>query len=368
MQYFYSIMNRKSKIIFKEWLNIIIGWIGILYFLIFISYWGLRHLIKESALTEYLDSGYVHLEIFMTAIIFGTLFATINTLTDTSRMRRKSFGAIIAIRSSLYLAAFLLAAIIIYLVYNSFNLISEKQWQESFTYFTPLYTISIITYFVLAIISMNFILQVSRKFGPGNLLKLISGKYSNPKIEKRIFMFMDLKGSTEIAESLGHQRYSALMQNCFHDLTDIVIKYKASIYQYVGDEVVLSWDMKNGLKNLNCIKTYFAYYKKLQAHKDYYLTKFELLPYFKCGVDCGEVTVAEIGDIKREIAYHGDVLNTAARIEKQCTPLNKKMIISEYLDKELPQELNGFEKELIGNIELKGKKGKINLFSIEYIL
>ena len=86
----------------------------------------------------------------------------------------------------------------------------------------------------------------------------------------------------------------------------------------------------------------------------------------KSGLDSGEVTVAEIGDIKREIAYHGDVLNVTARIEKQCTPLNKKMIISEYLEKELPIDLNGFSKELIGEIELKGRHEKINLYSIEY--
>ncbi len=359
-------MNRKSKIIFKEWLFVIAAWIGILYLFIFISYWGLRHLLKESALTDYLDSGYIHLEILLTAIIFGALFAIINTLTDTSRMRRRSFGAIIVIRSTLYLAAFLFAGFVIYFVYNFFNIISEKQWQETFNYFTPIYLLSIVTYFVIAILFINFILQVNRKFGPGNLLKLITGKYCTPKIENKIFMFMDLRGSTAIAEKLGHNKYSKLMQTCFHDLTSIVINYKASIYQYVGDEVVLCWDMKEGLKDLNCIKAYFAFYKKLQSREDYYINNFDVNPFFKCGVDCGEVTVAEIGDIKREIAYHGDVLNTAARIEKQCTPLNKKMIISEYLDKELPPNLNGFEKELIGNIELKGRKEKINLFSIEY--
>jgi len=360
-------MHRKSKIIFKEWLFVIAAWIGILYLFIFISYWGLRHLLKESALTEYLDSGYIHLEILMTAIIFGALFAIINTLTDTSRMRRRSFGAIILIRSALYLAAFLFAGYAIYLVFDSFKIITEKQWQETFNYFTPIYLLSIVAYFVIAILFINFILQVNRKFGPGNLLKLITGKYCTPKIENKIFMFMDLRGSTAIAEKLGHNKYSKLMQTCFHDLTSIVINYKASIYQYVGDEVVLCWDMKEGLKDLNCIKAYFAFDKKLQSREDYYINNFDVKPFFKCGVDCGEVTVAEIGDIKREIAYHGDVLNTAARIEKQCTPLNKKMIISEYLDKELPQDINGFEKELIGNIELKGKKGKINLFSIEYI-
>ncbi len=358
-------MNRKSKIIFKEWLFVIAAWIGILYLLIFITYWGLRHLLKENVLTEYLDSGYVHLELLMTAIIFGALFAIINTLTDTTRMRRRSFGAIIFIRSALYLAAFLFAGFIIYLVFDFFNIVTEKQWEETFNYFTPVYILSIITYFIVAILFINFILQVNRKFGPGNLLKLITGKYCTPKIENRIFMFLDLRGSTAIAEKLGHNKYSKLMQNCYHDLTDVVINYKASIYQYVGDEVVLCWDMKDGLKDLNCIKAYFAFDKKLQSHDEYYLNNFDVKPFFKCGIDCGEVTVAEIGDIKREIAYHGDVLNTAARIEKLCTPQKKKMLISEYLEKELPKELNGFSKEFVGDFELKGKKEKIKIYSIE---
>ncbi len=359
-------MNRKSKIIFKEWLFVIAAWIGILYLFIFISYWGLRHLLKESALTEYLDSGYIHLEILMTAIIFGALFAIINTLTDTTRMRRSSFGAIILIRSALYLTAFLFAGFIIYLVYDSFKIITDMQWQETFNYFTPVYLLSIVTYFIAAILFINFILQVNRKFGPGNLLKMTTGKYSTPKTENRIFLLMDLQGSTAIAEKLGHNKYSKLMQNCFHDLTGIVINYKASIYQYVGDEVVLCWDMKEGLKDLNCIKAYFAFDKKLQSHEEYYINNFDVKPFFKCGVDCGEVTVAEIGDIKREIAYHGDVLNTAARIEKLCTPQKKKMLISEYLEKELPTELNDFSKEFIGDFELRGKKERIKIYSITF--
>ncbi len=359
-------MNRKSKIIFKEWLFVIAAWIVILYLFIFISYWGLRHLLKESILTEYLDSGYIHLEILMTAIIFGALFAIINTFTDTTRMRRRSFGAIIFIRSALYLTAFLFAGFLIYLVYDLFNIITEKQWKETFTYFTPVYLLSIVTYFVVAILFINFILQVNRKFGPGNLIKLIVGKYSTPKIENRIFMFMDLRGSTAIAEKLGHNKYSKLMQNCFHDLTGIVINYKASIYQYVGDEVVLCWEMKDGLKDLNCIKAYFAFDKKLQSREEYYLNNFDVKPFFKCGIDCGEETAAEIGDIKREIAYHGDVLNTAARIEKLCTQQKKKMLISEYLEKKLPKELNGFSKVFIGDFELRGKKEKIKIYSIDF--
>ena len=69
-------------------------------------------------------------------------------------------------------------------------------------------------------------------------------------------MFMDLRGSTAIAEKLGHHKYSEMMQSCFHDLTSIVINYKASIYQYVGDEVVLTWEKERGITNNNCIKAF----------------------------------------------------------------------------------------------------------------
>jgi len=34
--------------------------------------------------------------------------------------------------------------------------------------------------------------------------------------------------------------------------------------------------------------------------------------------------VAEVGEIKTEIAYHGDTINTAARIQEQCNVLKQR--------------------------------------------
>jgi adenylate cyclase len=359
-------MNRKTKIIFKEWGYIALGWILLMYLYNLLTVWGMRHMLEDNALTAYYDTGYPHLEILLQGIVFGVLFGFITTLTDRTGIRKKPIGTLILIRTGLYIVSFLIVGIITYAVYIGLDLITIKQWEETVSFLTPLYATSLILFFILAIIFMNFILLVSRKFGQGNMFKLLLGKYHTPKDEEHIFMFMDLKGSTAIAEKLGHNKYSQLMQNCFHDLTDVVINYKASIYQYVGDEVVLTWDMKNGLQNLNCIKAYFAFEKKLIQKEKFYLKNFNTLPYFKCGIDAGEVTVAEIGDIKREIAYHGDVLNTAARIEKLCTPQEKKMLISEYLEKELPKEMNGFSKEYIGKFELRGKEEGIKIYSISY--
>ena len=56
---------------------------------------------------------------------------------------------------------------------------------------------------------------------------------------------------------------------------------------------------------------------------------FGLVPEFKTGIHCGKVIVTSVGKQKREIVYHGDVLNTNSRIEGKCSELNQKLLISE---------------------------------------
>ena len=177
-------------------------------------------------------------------------------------------------------------------------------------------------------------------------------------------MFMDLKSSTTIAENLGHQKYSQLIQNCFYDLTDIVTKYEAQIYQYVGDEVVLSWKYYDKFDFAKCLNTFFSYKEKLEEQKEIYLYKFKCYPEFKAGIHFGETLITEVGDIKREIVYHGDLVNTASRIRSACNKASRKVLISETLLNKLYQS-NDFQFEAMGAFKLKGKKDDINLFSVE---
>jgi adenylate cyclase len=207
---------------------------------------------------------------------------------------------------------------------------------------------------------------VSEKFGQGVLLNFIMGKYHRPKEEMRIFMFMDLKSSTTYAEKLGHIKYSQLIQDCFYDLTDIVIAHHAQIYQYVGDEVVLTWEMKKGLENRNCILTFFEYDRVIQGKSAYYHKKYGLIPEFKAGVNLGNVTTAEVGELKKELAYHGDVLNTAARIEGKCNDFQRRLLVSQDV-KERMEDESQITYELMGNIELRGKEQLVNIYAIRSI-
>jgi adenylate cyclase len=359
-------MQRKSEILYKEWLFVIVAWLVIFYLYYFVAYWGTQDLLKEGVMKEYIFSWQVHFELILQASLFGILFNLVGTIADKTRIRRMSFGKIILIKSLLYAFSIIFAGIIVFLFFYIFELKPVNELNLMTTAITFPFFISLTVYIVFAIILINFLLQINRKFGPGNLLKLSMGKYHQPKNEKKIFLFLDLKNSTGIAEQLGNNKYSQLLQNCFHDLTDIVLKYRADIYQYVGDEVVLTWGIKNGIKDLNCIKLFFAFELKLQSRRDFYLNQFDTLPEFRGGMDMGPVTVAEVGELKREIAYHGDVLNTASRIQGKCKDFEKKLLISEHLINEI-HKLDGFENSKIADVELRGKKDPLDIYAINLI-
>ena len=143
----------------------------------------------------------------------------------------------------------------------------------------------------------------------------------------------------------------------------IVRKQEAEIYQYVGDEAVLSWNIAAGLRNNNCINAFYAFKDTLDKRSGHYQKKYGLLPFFKAGINMGKVTVAEVGQIKKEIAFHGDTVNTAARIQGKCNELDSELLISETLEQQLNGS-NNFKRKIMGKVSLKGKQQEINIYSV----
>ncbi len=202
--------------------------------------------------------------------------------------------------------------------------------------------------------------QVNLMLGEGNLAKLLLGRFYTPREELRIFMFLDLQDSTVLAERLGHITYSKLVQDCFNDL-GIAISNDAEIYQYVGDEAVLTWSLEEGIQSQNSLKTFYNFKQRLEEKREYYERRYNCLPFFKAGVHVGIVTVTEVGKYKKEIAYHGDTINTAARIQGQCNVLKSDLLLSERLKEHLNSPDYTFK--AMGSVPLKGKKEAVAIFS-----
>ncbi|MCJ7467560.1 MAG: adenylate/guanylate cyclase domain-containing protein [Maribacter sp.] len=188
------------------------------------------------------------------------------------------------------------------------------------------------------------------------------GKYFHPKSEERIFMFLDLKGSTSIAEKLGERQYFHFLRKVFSDVTPVLLDTKAEVYQYVGDEIVVSWNLKNGLKNLNCIRCFQNIMQLLKDLRPSYIDQFKAVPEFKAGLHVGRAIIGEIGVIKRDIAYSGDVLNTTARIQSKCNELGASLLISENLLNHFPKNHLSFRS--MGKFELRGKSEALSLYGL----
>jgi adenylate cyclase len=205
---------------------------------------------------------------------------------------------------------------------------------------------------------------MSEGFGPGVLLDIIRGKYHKAVEEERIFMFLDIKSSTALAEKLGHNKYFQFLNEFFTDITDAIKYSQGEIYQYVGDEVVVSWKVQNGIKNNNCLNCFFESKKEIKRQSSNYLDNYGVVPEFKAGLHIGFATVGEIGVLKKTIAFSGDVLNTTSRIQSNCNKLNAELLVSEELKKRLNFNKNLKAKKL-GEIELRGKQEKTRLFAIK---
>jgi adenylate cyclase len=243
------------------------------------------------------------------------------------------------------------------------NLFDKSLWFSVWAFLSNFAFWSIVLGIAATIVVSLFYAEVSDNLGQGVLINFFTGKYHTPTEEERIFMFLDMKSSTTIAEKLGHVMYFELLREYYSDLSDSIIEDAGEIYQYIGDEIVVSWKLKAGLHNNNCIQCFYTMRKALKKKQEKYNVKFGLMPAFKAGFHFGKVTTGEIGVIKKEIIFTGDVLNTTARIQELCNNYNADILISNDLINKM--NLNStFQIKSLGKTNIRGRDKKVELFTI----
>jgi adenylate cyclase len=271
-------------------------------------------------------------------------------------------------KSVFYLALFTILVLVIkslvdslFLAYPFYEYLTGPELRQ-FIFEEDFYVI--LSYSLVLLSIIIFTLQVDRKMGQGILINFISGKYHNPKEEKRIFMFLDLKSSTTIAEKLGDLQYHTFLNSFFFDITKCIVAAEGEIYRYVGDEVVVSWKMKRGLRNANCIRTYFYAKNEIKKLREQYYKNFKLVPDFRAFFHYGTIVVGEIGEIKSQIVYHGETLYDLKVIEKKGSEWNHDLLISSELIQQLSIPVI-YRMAKVGEITKKLSGNKLELYTLE---
>jgi adenylate cyclase len=212
-------------------------------------------------------------------------------------------------------------------------------------------------------VSINFIIQMNRLVGQNVLLNFISGTYHKPRDEERIFMFLDLESSTGIAEKLGDKKFHSLLNKFFYDITNAVLQTDGEIYEYVGDEAVISWKQAKGLKNSNCLHCFFLIKNQIAQNSGKYLREFDCVPDFRAGLHGGTVVAGELGDVRQKIGFVGDVLNSTSRLRDYCREKNRRFLVSDRIIDEI-QIPGDFAIEDMGEFQPRGKQKSFRIYSV----
>lgn len=198
----------------------------------------------------------------------------------------------------------------------------------------------------------------------GNILhNMIFGRYARPRQEFRAFMYIDLNDATSIAERLKEERYFRFLNDFYMVITPAILASDGEIYRYVGDEVTVSWVLRKGFDPSSCITTAFQSTRLLESKREYFMREYGVMPAFKAALHCGHIIAGELGDVKSQLVFHGDVMYVTERIEKSCRKFNKKILVSDVLLEmmDLPAI---YEQAFCGELSLTDNKA-LRLFTVE---
>ncbi len=224
---------------------------------------------------------------------------------------------------------------------------------------------NVATWMVLVILTLLG-LKIYEKYGPGTFLSLLLGHYHRANEVSRVVLFVDLSDSTSLAEQLGHLRFFELVRDFFSDTTDPILNSKGVIYQYVGDEVIVTWSPSKAFgQEAHAVHCYFRIREALERRGSYYQKKYGLTLNFKAAMHSGMVVAGEMGVVKREIVYSGDILNTTARMMELCNVYGERFIISQDIVSQIPQfQKSQFVFRPLGNLTLRGKARPLALYGL----
>lgn len=301
----------------------------------------------------------------LNVFIFSLIIGYFLILVLKNVLRNRSPGVNLIIKTLLLVVIAIAMNFFIYFTYSL--LIEHKPLVEAFHKFVEntfrrKWLLEKMPEWILLFVLTQLALEINQKYSQGVFFNVIVGKYLQPRDEKRIIMFIDLKNSTPIAEKLGHTEYFKFIRDVIYCLAAGIAEYDGRVYQYVGDEIVAWWP-NSQVNARKCVNSLIEARKILNLNAEVFKRAYDIIPEYKVGIHSGNVTVGQVGITKKDLVISGDTINTAARIRSACSEVNQKYLVSKEFKELL--EMKDWQSESIGMVDLKGKNESIELFTLK---
>ena len=206
-------------------------------------------------------------------------------------------------------------------------------------------------------------LALGRLVGRGVLGDFVLGRYHRPVEEERACLFVDLTGSTALAERLGPSRFLELLNAFVSDFETVLGGSGGEIHRYVGDEIIVTWRLHRVRDISAAPGMVFGLRRRIAERADFYTGRFATVPGFRAALHAGAVVVGEMGDSRPEIVLLGDTMNTAARMEQLCRELDRPFLVSAQA-MELLTLPDGVRAEEMPQVAVRGREQQLRLFAL----
>jgi len=213
-------------------------------------------------------------------------------------------------------------------------------------------------------VAMNLGLAISNIIGPRALLNFVTGRYHSPVEEDRFVLFVDIAGSTGLAERLGGVCIHRFLDRTFRLLTVAVEDYRGEVLSYVGDEVIVTWRERSGVVDCRPLRCFVAMRDELTRASGQFDREFGAVPRIRGSLHFGPVIIGEIGDVKRAIVFNGDVMNTAARLEELSRTVDGGFLASRAAMERFGSALPFAVRDL-GRLPIRGRADGIDVVGID---
>lgn len=205
--------------------------------------------------------------------------------------------------------------------------------------------------------------HLSTFVGEQNARNVVLGRYHRPRAEERFFLFLDIVGSTPVAERLGPLAVHRYLDRTFQAASDPVDDCRGEVFQYVGDEMVVTWTVAEGAKDARPLACLFAIAQALAEAAPEFERDFGTAPRLRAALHAGEVVTGEIGGSRRAIVFHGDVMNATSRIENLTRTLGHPFLVSEDALARLEGK-DAYAVTDLGPQELRGREAPLRVYAV----
>lgn len=219
---------------------------------------------------------------------------------------------------------------------------------------------------VIALLLMS-VSTFSEFLGKGFFTNLIKGFYQKVRVEKAVIMFVDLKNSTRMGETLKPNVFFSLLNDFLRIIDMCCTYYRGELYKYMGDGAILVWNVSPaGLSNVLDFITGFR--EEMAEKTASFKSTYGMEISYTAGVHSGNVIKGGLGSDKREMGIWGDTINTASRIQGICKQYNVSFLMSEDFLKDvesiIPEKAGNLSPYSVGETVLRGKAGMHKLFTV----